>query len=353
MFIVIAIIAFGVLVGIHEFGHFVAAKTLGVKVNEFSIGMGPAIFKRQKGDTLYALRCLPIGGYCAMEGEDEETEDPRCFVKQRAWKKIIILCAGSFMNFLLGFVLVLIIFSQAVGFNSPVISGFSEGNPNPYGAADSLQAGDQIYSIDGHRIYFSGNVGLYLSRGADTSYDVVVIRNGEKVELNGLKMEPYEQSDGSMAYGIKFQIADNSLGNILKYSWYTTIDFVRQVWLALSDLVTGLVGLDDMAGVVGIVDMINDVGSETAQNEGVGVAIMDVLYLVAFIAVNLAVMNMLPIPALDGGRVLFVLINAVVRLFTRRSIPARYEGYVHTAGFVALLGLMAVVMFNDISRLIS
>ena len=128
---------------------------------------------------------------------------------------------------------------------------------------------------------------------------------------------------------------------------------MRQVWLALSDLVSGLVGLDDMAGVVGIVGMINDVGSQTAESEGVGVAIMDVLYLVAFIAVNLAVMNMLPIPALDGGRVLFVLINAVVRLFTRRSIPARYEGYVHTAGFVALLGLMVVVMYNDISRLIS
>lgn len=353
MFIVIAIIAFGVLIGIHEFGHFIAAKTLGVKVNEFSIGMGPAIFKRQKGETLYALRCLPIGGYCAMEGEDEETDDPRCFVKQRAWKKVIILCAGSFMNFLLGFVLVLIIFSQVAGFNAPVISGFAENNPNPFGGEDSLQVGDEIYSVDGHRIYFTGNFSLFLSRGADTSYDVVVIRDGEKVELNDLKIEPYEQADGSMLYGINFTIAEASLGNILKYSWYTTIDFVRQVWLALSDLVSGLVGLDDMAGVVGIVGMINDVGSQTAESEGVGVAIMDVLYLVAFIAVNLAVMNMLPIPALDGGRVLFVLINAVVRLFTRRSIPARYEGYVHTAGFVALLGLMVVVMYNDISRLIS
>ena len=116
MFIVIAIIAFGVLIGIHEFGHFIAAKSLGVKVNEFSIGMGPAIFKRQKGETLYALRILPIGGYCAMEGEDEETDDPRCFSRQRGWKKIIILAAGSFMNFLLGLVLVLVIFSQAAGF---------------------------------------------------------------------------------------------------------------------------------------------------------------------------------------------------------------------------------------------
>ena len=351
MFIVIAIIAFGVLIGIHEFGHFIAAKSLGVKVNEFSIGMGPAIFKRQKGETLYALRILPIGGYCAMEGEDEETDDPRCFSRQRGWKKIIILAAGSFMNFLLGLVLVLVIFSQAAGFNAPVISGFTENNP--YEGENALQVGDEIYSVDGHRIYFTGNFSLYLSRNSSQVYDIVVIRDGERVELNDFAMKPYEQADGSTAYGLSFSVVEANLGNTLKYSWYTTIDFVRQVWLALSDLVGGLMGLDDMAGVVGIVDMINDVGSEAAQNEGVGIALMDIGYLVAFIAVNLAVMNMLPIPALDGGRVLFVLLNGLIHLITRKRIPARYEGYVHTAGFVLLLGLMVVVMYNDISRIIS
>ena len=351
MFIVIAIIAFGVLIGIHEFGHFIAAKSLGVKVNEFSIGMGPAIFKRQKGETLYALRILPIGGYCAMEGEDEETDDPRCFSRQRGWKKIIILAAGSFMNFLLGLVLVLVIFSQAAGFNAPVISGFTENNP--YEGENALQVGDEIYSVDGHRIYFTGNFSLYLSRNSSQVYDIVVIRDGERVELNDFAMKPYEQADGSTAYGLSFSVVEANLGNTLKYSWYTTIDFVRQVWLALSDLVGGLMGLDDMAGVVGIVDMINDVGSETAQNEGVGIALMDIGYLVAFIAVNLAVMNMLPIPALEGGRVLFVLLNGLIHLITRKRIPARYEGYVHTAGFVLLLGLMVVVMYNDISRIIS
>ena len=351
MFIVIAIIAFGVLIGIHEFGHFIAAKSLGVKVNEFSIGMGPAIFRRQKGETLYALRILPIGGYCAMEGEDEETDDPRCFSRQRGWKKIIILAAGSFMNFLLGLVLVLVIFSQAAGFNAPVISGFTENNP--YEGENALQVGDEIYSVDGHRIYFTGNFSLYLSRNSSQVYDIVVIRDGERVELNDFAMKPYEQADGSTAYGLSFSVVEANLGNTLKYSWYTTIDFVRQVWLALSDLVGGLMGLDDMAGVVGIVDMINDVGSETAQNEGVGIALMDIGYLVAFIAVNLAVMNMLPIPALDGGRVLFVLLNGLIHLITRKRIPARYEGYVHTAGFVLLLGLMVVVMYNDISRIIS
>lgn len=349
MFIVIAIIAFGVLVGIHEFGHFVAAKSLGVKVNEFSIGMGPALLKRQKGETLYALRCLPIGGYCAMEGEDEETDDPGCFTKQPAWKKIIILAAGSFMNFLLGFVIVLVIFFQAAGFNTTVIGGIAEGSP--YAGEDGFMVGDEIYSVDGHRTYFAGNVDLYLSRNSSGVYDIVVIRDGERVELKDFAFAPQEY-DGQTSWGLTFNVTRTSFWNVIKYSWYTTIDFVRQVWLALSDLVTGLMGFDDMAGVVGIVGMINDVGNETAQSQGIGVALMDVAYLVAFIAVNLAVMNMLPIPALDGGRILFVLLNVLIKLVTRRTIPARYEGYVHAAGMVVLLGLMAFVMFNDISRLI-
>lgn len=349
MFIVIAIIAFGVLIGIHEFGHFIAAKSLGVKVNEFSIGMGPAIFKRQKGETLYALRILPIGGYCAMEGEDEETDDPRCFSRQRGWKKIIILAAGSFMNFLLGLVLVLVIFSQAAGFNAPVISGFTENNP--YEGENALQVGDEIYSVDGHRIYFTGNFSLYLSRNSSQVYDIVVIRDGERVELNDFAMKPYEQADGSTAYGLSFSVVEANLGNTLKYSWYTTIDFVRQVWLALSDLVGGLMGLDDMAGVVGIVDMINDVGSETAQNEGVGIALMDIGYLVAFIAVNLAVMNMLPIPALDGGRIVGLLLTTLIERITRKKLNPKYEAWINGVGMVLLLLLIAVITFKDIFHL--
>ena len=143
MYIILAIIFFGVLIAIHEFGHFSAAKLLGVKVNEFAIGMGPAIFKKRRGETLYSLRCLPIGGYCAMEGEDEDTGDPRSFTVQPGWKKFIILVAGSFMNFLLGLLIVLIIYSSAAGFYSPVISGFVDGCP--YEGENALQVGDEIY----------------------------------------------------------------------------------------------------------------------------------------------------------------------------------------------------------------
>lgn len=197
MYIIIAIIAFGLLIAVHEFGHFSAAKLLGIKVNEFSIGMGPAILKRQRGETFYALRCLPIGGYCAMEGEDEETDDPRAFTRQPGWKRLIVLCAGSFMNFILGFLLVLVVYVQAAGFYSPVIDSFAEGCP--YEGGQALMAGDEIYSVDGHRTWFMGNVSTFLSRG-DGVYDIVVIRDGEKVELKDFKLVPVEY-EGGMSYG--------------------------------------------------------------------------------------------------------------------------------------------------------
>ena len=346
MYIILAIIFFGVLIAIHEFGHFSAAKLLGVKVNEFAIGMGPAIFKKQKGETLYSLRCLPIGGYCAMEGEDEDTGDPRSFTTQPGWKRFIILVAGSFMNFLLGFLIVLIIYSGVAGFYSPVISGFVDGCPYE----GTLQTGDELYSIDGHRIYFASNVTTILSRGGET-HDVVVIRDGEKLEFEDMELTPqvYEGYSSPM-YGFSFAVEEANLWSTLKYSWYNTIDFVRTVWFALSDLVAGTMGVDELAGPVGIVDLINDVGQSA---ESTKMALADIAYLGALVAVNIAVMNLLPLPALDGGRVFLLLLNGLVHLVSRRRIPARYEGYVHAAGMVLLLGLSAYVMYNDIARLIT
>lgn len=349
MYIVLAIIMFGVLIAVHELGHFTAAKALGVKVNEFAIGMGPAIFKKQKGETLYSLRCLPVGGFCAMEGEDEETDDPRCFTKQPGWKKFIILAAGSFMNFLLGFILILIVYSGADGFNAPVLTGFFDGCP--YESEEGLQVGDEFYSIDGHRIYFTGNVSTYLNRGG-TTYDIVVIRDGVKVHIDSFTMTlvKYEGYDNAM-YGFTLgEVVGSTFGTYLEYSWYTAVDFVRDVWNALSDLVAGAVGIDQLSGPVGIVSMINDVGENSAS---VGIALENIAYFAAFIAINLAVMNMLPIPALDGGRIFFLIINGFSALIFRRRIPPKYEGYVHAVGLVLLLALMVFVMYNDIARLIT
>ena len=300
MYIIIAIIIFGILIAIHEFGHFMAAKLCGVKVEEFAIGMGPALFKKQKGETVYALRILPIGGFCAMAGEDEESDDPRAFTNQGFWKKFVILCAGSFMNLVLGIVLILIMYAGAQAFVTPTIDHFMDGCP--YEGTEAMQAGDTFYSIDGQRIYLVSDVSSFLMRG-DGVYDIVMLRDGEKIELKdfALTTKTYaEYADEGPKYGFVFGYTEATFGTKLEYTWNTTLEFSRLVWLGLGDLINGKVGLKDMSGPVGIVDMMNEVGQ---QAESAKAAADNLLYISAFIAVNLAIMNMLPIPALDGGKI--------------------------------------------------
>lgn len=348
MYILLAILVFGILIAVHELGHFLVAKACGVRVDDFAIGMGPAIWKKQKGETLYAVRCLPIGGYCAMAGEDEATDDPRAFTSQPAWKRFLILCAGAFMNFVFGLLLLLIVFAQAKSFSTPTLTDFMDGCP--YQGEDALQVGDTIWSIDGHRIYFTTNVSEYLARGGDT-HDIVVKRGGEKVALNDfyLVAREYPGQDGKM-YGFYFGTKPATFGAKLQTTWYSAMDFVRMVWMGLSDLLAGAVGVKDLSGPVGIVSMMNEVGKESATKAA---AFSNIAYFSAFIAVNLAVMNMLPLPALDGGRVFCLLVTWVLERISRRKIDPKYEGYIHTAGLVLLLALMAYVMYNDISKLVT
>lgn len=350
MYIIIAIIIFGILIAIHEFGHFTAAKLCGVKVEEFAIGMGPALFKKQKGETVYALRILPIGGFCAMAGEDEESDDPRAFTNQGFWKKFVILCAGSFMNLVLGIVLILIMYAGAQAFVTPTIDHFMDGCP--YEGTEAMQAGDTFYSIDGQRIYLVSDVSSFLMRG-DGVYDIVMLRDGEKVELKdfALTTKTYaEYANEGPKYGFVFGYTEATFGTKLEYTWNTTLEFSRLVWLGLGDLINGEVGLKDMSGPVGIVDMMNEVGQ---QAESAKAAADNLLYISAFIAVNLAIMNMLPIPALDGGRVFLMIVTVIIEAVSRKKLDPKYEGYIHLGGMVLLLGLMALVMYNDIAKLIT
>ena len=350
MYIIIAIIIFGILIAIHEFGHFTAAKLCGVKVEEFAIGMGPALFKKQKGETVYALRILPIGGFCAMAGEDEESDDPRAFTNQGFWKKFVILCAGSFMNLVLGIVLILIMYAGAQAFVTPTIDHFMDGCP--YEGAEAMQPGDTFYSIDGQRIYLVSDVSSFLIRG-DGVYDIVMRRDGEKVELKDLALttKTYaEYADEGPKYGFVFGYTEATFGAKLEYTWDTTLEFSRLVWLGLGDLINGRVGLKDMSGPVGIVDMMNEVGQ---QAESAKAAADNLLYISAFIAINLAIMNMLPIPALDGGRVFLMIVTVIIEAVSRKKLDPKYEGYIHLGGMVLLLGLMALVMYNDIAKLIT
>lgn len=348
VYILIAVLLFGVLVAVHEFGHFATAKLLGVRVNEFAIGMGPALFKRRRGETQYSLRVFPVGGYCAMEGEDEDSDDPRAFGTQATWKRLIILCAGAFMNFLTGLLFILLLYANAKTFAVPVVADFMDGFP--LNGEQGIVVGDRIVSIDGERVYLASDVSLLLGRAGET-VDLVVQRDGRRVKLNDLPLTLREYTvNGQQVqrYGLYFDSEDATIGAKLRNSWLNAVDFVRLVRLSLTDLLTGRAGVKDLTGPIGIVDTIAQVGS---QSDTAAMALKNILYFGALIAVNLAVMNLLPLPALDGGRVFFLLVNALWQAVFRKKINPKYEGYIHFAGLLALLALMAVVAFNDLARI--
>ena len=351
LYIIAAIFIFGVLVATHELGHFATAKLLGVQVNEFSVGMGPALLKKQRGETLYSLRALPIGGFCAMEGEDDDSASPRSFGRAAWWKRVIILRAGAFMNFLTGVVIIAILYAPAAGFRAEVYGGPLEG----YGTEDcGLLAGDRFLSVDGHRVLVYGNARFYLDRAGET-LDFVVERDGRRVELRGVHLPYQERTDENGNYtrlrGLTMAVTADpaNLPGKLVYAWNTAIDFVRLVWISLGDLVTGSMGLRELSGPVGIVNFMGEVGSQAPTLYD---AFWELGYLAALIAVNLAVMNLLPLPALDGGRVFFLLLNGLLYLLFRRKIDAKYEGYVHLAGLAALMCLMLIVTLSDVGKLI-
>ena len=338
VYILAAILIFGVLIAVHEFGHFAAAKLCGVRVNEFSIGMGPLIWHRETGETQYSFRLLPIGGFCAMEGEDEESGDERSLGRQGFFKKAVIFAAGSFMNFLAGFLI-------------PAAAGTAPEFKQQNG--QTLQAGDIFYEINGERVYLYSDVSLLMSLHQGQPLDLVVLRDGEKVELHGITWGTYTGTEGEayQGYGIYIagdQVEEANLWTLLKTSWLNTIDFVRIVRLSLQMLVTGQAGMDDLSGPVGIVSTITQVGT---ASETFAAAVENILYFGAMLAVNLAVMNLLPIPALDGGKIFFLIIDEIAMKLFRKKIPEKYETAVNTAGFVALMGFMLLVTFHDVFKL--
>ena len=346
VYILFAVLIFGILIAVHEFGHFSVAKLCGVKVNEFSIGMGPALWKKQKGETLYSLRAVPLGGYCAMEGEDEDSGDPRAFVVQPAWKRILILCAGSFNNFLLGLMVIFFLYLGASAFVSPTIESFVPGCP--YESEEGLQVGDRFIKINGHRIFQYYDVSDFLDKGNGV-YNLVLERDGSRVVLNDFAMTRrlYEGQSREL-FGFNFGYEEATFPVKIRYSWDTAMEFGRMVWMGLSQLVHGEVGLKEMSGPVGIVDLMAETGESA---ESTSDAVYDILYLGAFIAINLAIMNMLPIPALDGGRIFLLLVTLIIETMTRKKLNPRYEAWIHAGGMALLLGLMAVIMFNDILKL--
>ena len=349
MWILFAILLFSLLIFVHELGHFLAAKASGVQVNEFSIFMGPAIFKKQVGETLYSLRCIPIGGYCAMEGEDEDTDNPRSFQKAAWWKRLIILLSGAAMNFLTGLLIFALLFGLTPGDRivTPELAEFTD--CCEFAGENGLQPGDRILEIDGEKIYVYNDVLVVLTLLEDDTHDVVVERGGETLEFKDLAMVPHTHTneDGTQQthYGMTFGSEEATFGNRMRSAWLNTIDAIRNTRLSLQLLFTGKVGFSEVSGPVGIVQQMNDVAQSSDSTTS---ALLNVLNFGGIIAVNLAVMNLLPIPALDGGRAVGLLITTAVEKVTKKKLDPKYEGYLHAAGMLLLLVLMAVIMFKDI-----
>ena len=354
--ILFGIFLFSLLIFIHELGHFAAAKTFGVQVNEFSMFMGPVLFKKQKGETLYSIRLIPIGGFCEMEGENGDSISPRSFTAAAWWKRLVILVAGPLMNLVAGLVLFGCFFAPQERYIVPVVEQVEQGSAV---AADEnregIREGDRILEIDGERIYMYSDFDLVLTANADSQnnpenrHDLVLLRDGQRVVLRDFAMQKreFQEEDGSVSlrYGFSFGSVERSATSLLKQTWNACLSNIRMARISLKMLFTGKAGLKDMSGPVGIVQMMSET---SARSSSLYYAFLNMLSFGGLISVNLGIMNLLPIPALDGGRSVGVVLTALVEGITRKKINPKYEGYIHGAGMIVLLALMGIIMFKDI-----
>ncbi len=342
--IVFTVIIFSVVILIHELGHFIVAKACGIKVNEFAIGMGPAVFKKQKGETLYAVRIFPIGGYCSMEGEDDDSEDERSFNKKPVSKRIMVVTAGVVMNLILGYILLVVHTAITAPITSTKIAWFED---NAKSHSSGLEVGDEIVKINGMRIFTITDMSYQFQNDEDSVFDMTVIRNGEKVNLNDVA---FDAKDKTMHVDFKVEPEKANVLTVASQSLKQTVSDARLIYISLGDLITGKYSIRDLSGPVGIVDTIDQViEGQTDKDTGIDWAGLteSMIYFAAFITINLGLFNLLPIPALDGGRLIFLIIEAI----RRKPVSPEKEGMVHAIGMGALMLLMVVVTVSDIMKL--
>lgn len=342
MSIVFAIIIFSLIIIFHELGHFLVAKKCDVKVNEFCLGLGPTLLHFTKGETTYSLKLLPFGGACMMEGEDEESEDGRAFNNKSVWQRFAIVAAGPIFNFIMAYVLSVILIG-AIGYDTPVITGVMDG----YSAEEQgMQAGDTIVSINNYRVHFYQEVSVYSFFHPGQEMKVTYLRDGEK--YSATITPKYSEEDGRYLLGItgNYQREKGNVFKTLQYGFYEMKYQIYSTFQSLKMLFTGKLTVKDMSGPVGIVKTIGDTYDESVSS-GAFYVIMNMLNIAVLLSANLGVMNLLPFPALDGGRLVFFIIEAI----RGEKIDENIEGRVHLIGFALLMGLMVVVMFNDIYKL--
>lgn len=346
--VLIALLVFSAIIFFHELGHFLLAKKNGIFVQEFAVGMGPTLFSVQKAETKYSLKVIPMGGYCMMLGEDEDVQDENSFSTKSVWARISVVIAGPIFNFILAFILAIVLMGM-IGFDSPAITNFSETSP---AKEAGVQVGDVITEYNGNKIYNFREVLVYTQfNQTGAPITLTVNRNGEEKEFT---FKP-EKTDSGYLMGIYSggRVKGNAI-DTLKYSVYELRYNIKTTFLSLEYLVTGKLGLKNLSGPVGIVSMMSDT-IDTAKESAEGdtsIAILNVvLNMINFcvmLSANLGVMNLLPLPALDGGRTVLLLVEAIFK----KKLPADKEAWINTAGFILLIGLMVVVMFQDIFKLI-
>lgn len=378
---IVSVIIFLVMISLHEFGHFIVAKALDFKIEEFSVGMGPMIFKKQKGETQYTLRLLPLGGYCKFDEDNPDTDDPRMFVNQKAWKRLLVLLAGGIFNIIFGFILFIVVVFAISPVRTNVVDTVV---PYSYVEQSGLQTGDKITAINGKSVDIYNDISLYTQNFTKDEYAELRIKRGkENITMEFMPTErrveatytddgveirtsingtPYEENTAeysenmpkddaligttqtSAQYIIGFtpQKKDINFLNVWGEAWNETKFVVKLVYHSFWQIVTGKIGVREMSGPVGIVREVS-----SAVNSG-SYSWLYVINLIALLTINLGVFNLLPIPALDGGRIVFVLWDWI----TGKRVPPDKEGIVHAVGMALLLLLVLFISFSDIMKLI-
>ena len=348
MIFVAAVLIFGIIIMIHEFGHFLFAKLNGIGVIEFSLGMGPRLYSFEKGGTRYSVKILPFGGSCMMLGEDEENSDQSAFNNKSVWARISVGAAGPIFNFLLAFLLSMVIVGLT-GYQPATVMEVMDGYP---AKEAGLLPGDMITEINGRNIHSKDDITLYIQTHAGKTMKVEYKRadgNGGVERRSAVIVPQYSEEDGGYLMGVRFDgVAKpvNGIGQLLVHSAYEVKYWIQYVFDAFYMMFHGEVSLNDLSGPVGIVTTIDDTVNQVIPY-GRTVVILTLINFCILLSANLGVMNLLPIPALDGGRLVFLFIEAV----RGKPIDKEKEGMVHMAGMMLLMALMVLVLFNDVRKL--
>lgn len=344
---ILAVVIFGIIVLVHEFGHFFTAKLCGIKVNKFALGMGPCLLKKQWGETEYSLRLFPVGGFCAMEGEDDESDNSRAFGNKPVWQRMIVIVAGAAMNVLLGLLIAIVVTCMDSAVPTNVIESFHTASEqsSEYTALSydcGLREGDKFVEIDGTDILTIKDLQYALITANGENCEVVVERNNEKVTLENVSFKD-KTTEGMLDF---YVVAEKKNPvNVLTYSAKDTISTAKLVWLSLKDLITGKHGVSDMSGPVGLVGAIGDAAD---SGDNARESALSLLGLASMLTVNIGILNLLPVPGLDGGRFMFLLVEAV----RGKPVKPEHEGAVHLIGMALLMLMIVFLTFGDIKRLI-